>query len=184
MVVAVVVGASLIAIVALVIFLVCHKKKPEAAPATKATGGDLNRMERGMAAAGTAAAAGPTSGEQGKQQGVKLTFLKEDVERFEMQDLLKASAEVLGSGVIGSTYKAALSGGNVMVVKRCKHMNSVSKEDFNEHMRRLGRLNHQNVLPLVAFYYRKEEKLLVAPYAHNLSLAVRLHGIYASFLSH
>ncbi|KAK6152110.1 hypothetical protein DH2020_014745 [Rehmannia glutinosa] len=110
------------------------------------------------------------------KQGVRLTFLREGGERFDMPDLLKASAEVLGSGAFGSTYKAALNSGKVMVVKRFRQMNSVSREEFNEHMRRLGRLNHQNVLPILAFYYRKEEKLLVAEYVENVSLAVQLHG--------
>ncbi|KAA8535865.1 hypothetical protein F0562_030815 [Nyssa sinensis] len=43
-------------------------------------------------------------------------------------------------------------------------------------MRRLGRLRHPNLLPLVAFYYRKEEKLLVSDYVDKVSLAVFLHG--------
>lgn len=93
-----------------------------------------------------------------------------------MASLLKASAEILGSGVFGSTYKAALNDGPVLVVKRFRQMNNVGKEDFYEHMRRLGALNHRNLLPIAAFYYRKEEKLLVADYVENVSLGVHLHG--------
>lgn len=95
-----------------------------------------------------------------------------------MTDLLKASAEILGSGVIGSTYKAALGNGQVMVVKRFRHMNNVNKQEFHEHMGRLGRLNHRNVLPVVGFYYRKEEKLLVTDYVERVSLASHLHGTH------
>lgn len=54
-------------------------------------------------------------------------------------------------------------------------MNNVGREEFHEHMRRLGRLKHQNLLPVVAYYYRKEEKLLVAEYKEPGSLASRLH---------
>ncbi|VAI86000.1 unnamed protein product [Triticum turgidum subsp. durum] len=43
-------------------------------------------------------------------------------------------------------------------------------------MRRLGRLSHPNLLPLVAYYYRKEEKLLMHDYVQNKSLAHLLHG--------
>ncbi|KAK6147485.1 hypothetical protein DH2020_018397 [Rehmannia glutinosa] len=107
---------------------------------------------------------------------VKITFLNEERDKFDMSDLLKASAEILGSGVFGSTYKAALNDGELMVVKRFRYMNNVNKEEFHEHMRRLGRLSHPNVLPVVGFYYRKEEKLLVTDYVEKVSLAVQLHG--------
>ena len=75
-------------------------------------------------------------------ENVKLTFVREDRERFDMQELLKASAEILGSGSFGSSYKAALQNGQVMVVKRFKQMNNLGKEEFQEHMSKLGRLRH------------------------------------------
>ncbi|KAJ6296462.1 hypothetical protein OIU78_024338 [Salix suchowensis] len=111
-----------------------------------------------------------------KGEGPKLSFVRDDRERFDLPDLLKASAEILGSGCFGSSYKAALSSGRMMVVKRFKQMNNVGREDFQEHMRRLGRLKHSNLLPLVAYYYRKEEKLLITDFVEKGSLAVHLHG--------
>ncbi|KAA8522671.1 hypothetical protein F0562_009167 [Nyssa sinensis] len=69
-----------------------------------------------------------------------------------------------------------MTGAPMMVVKRFRYMNNVSREEFQEHVRRLGKLRHPNLLPLVAFYYRKEEKLLVSDYVDNVSLAVYLHG--------
>ncbi|KAL4292153.1 hypothetical protein GQ457_14G018010 [Hibiscus cannabinus] len=108
----------------------------------------------------------------------RLQFVRSERERerFELQDLLRASAEVLGSGSFGSSYKAVISNGRAMVVKRFKHMNNVGKEEFREHMARLGSLSHPNVLSLVAFYYRREEKLLVSDFAPNGSLASHLHS--------
>ncbi|XP_043714547.1 pollen receptor-like kinase 4 [Telopea speciosissima] len=111
-----------------------------------------------------------------KAEHGKLSFVRDDIERFELQDLLRASAEVLGSGSFGSSYKAVLTTGKAMVVKRFRHMNKVGREDFQEHMRRLGRLRHPNLLPLVAYYYRKEEKLLVSDFIGNGSLASLLHS--------
>ncbi|XP_021297074.1 pollen receptor-like kinase 4 [Herrania umbratica] len=106
----------------------------------------------------------------------KLIFLKDDLEAFDLQDLLRASAEVLGSGNFGASYKAGILNGEAVVVKRYKQMNNVGREDFHEHMRRLGRLNHQNLLPLVAYYYRREEKLLISEFMENGSLAGHLHA--------
>ncbi|KAL3623531.1 actin-regulating kinase prk1 [Castilleja foliolosa] len=180
LIVAVLVTLALAALLAVLIIL-HRRKKPStqqtdrAAAGASTSGGeagaqpkdDLNRMERGQ---------GSLSPDMGNKPGVRLTFLRDGGDRFDMSDLLKASAEVLGSGMFGSTYKAALNSGKVMVVKRFRQMSTVSREEFNEHMRRLGRLSQDNVLPIIAFYYRKEEKLLVAEYVENVSLAVQLHG--------
>ncbi|EXC33647.1 Probably inactive leucine-rich repeat receptor-like protein kinase [Morus notabilis] len=105
----------------------------------------------------------------------KLSFLRDDRQRFDLHDLLRASAEILGSGTFGSSYKANILC-DALVVKRYRQMNSLGREEFHEHMRRLGRLNHPNLLPLVAYYYRREEKLLVYDYVENGSLAFHLHG--------
>lgn len=112
--------------------------------------------------------------EKGEQS--KLIFLRQDQLKFDLQDLLRASAEILGSASFGSSYKAVVLDGQAVVVKRYKQMNNVPREEFHEHMRRLGNLNHPNLLPLVAYYYRKEEKLLLSAFVHNCCLASHLHG--------
>ncbi|KAL5823818.1 hypothetical protein ACOSQ4_021718 [Xanthoceras sorbifolium] len=106
----------------------------------------------------------------------KLSFLKDDIERFDLQDMLTSAAEVLGSGTFGASYKTVISSGRNLVVKRYKQMNNVGREFFVEHMRRIGRLQHPNLLSIIAFYYRKEEKLLVTEFVENGSLASHLHG--------
>lgn len=107
----------------------------------------------------------------------KLSFLKDDTEKFDLADLLKASAVILGGGVFGSSYKTIITSKKILVVKRYNQMNNVTKDEFCKHMRRLGKLSHPNLVPLIAFYYRKEEKLFVADYVENISLAVHLHGM-------
>ncbi|PWA41715.1 Leucine-rich repeat-containing N-terminal, type 2 [Artemisia annua] len=106
----------------------------------------------------------------------RLQFVRNDRQRFDLPDLLRASAEVLGGGSFGSSYKAALNDGPAVVVKRFKEMNNVRKEEFYVHLTRLGRFSHPNLLPIVAFYYKKDEKLLITDYAQNGSLASHLHG--------
>ena len=111
-------------------------------------------------------------------EGAKLSFVREDLEKFDLSDLLKASAEILGSGCFGSSYKAAMTGGPVVVVKRFKQMNNVDKDEFQEHMKRIGRLKHPNLLPLVAYFYKKEEKLLITNFVEKGSLVIQLHGTF------
>ncbi|MED6162083.1 hypothetical protein PIB30_066997 [Stylosanthes scabra] len=117
-----------------------------------------------------------------KEENGELKFVREDRRNtFDLQGLLRASAEVLGSGSFGSTYKAMVLNNNsgkeeAMVVKRFRHMNDVGKHEFYEHMRKLGSLSHPNLLPLVAFHYRKQDKFLVYDFGENGSLATHLHG--------
>ncbi|KAL2963147.1 hypothetical protein AAZX31_17G185200 [Glycine max] len=114
----------------------------------------------------------------------ELNFVREEKGGFDLQDLLRASAVVLGSGSFGSTYKAMILNGPTVVVKRFRHMNNnVGKQEFIEHMKRLGSLTHPNLLPLAAFYYRKEDKFLIYDYAENGSLASHLHGRNNSMLT-
>lgn len=114
--------------------------------------------------------------------GGKLHFVRSDRERFELEDLLRASADVLGSGSFGSSYKAMLVSWPAVVVKRFKEMSNMGKEDFHAHMRLLGSLEHPNLLPLVAFYYKKDEKLLITDFAAKGSLASHLHGKFTNFM--
>ncbi|XP_042415510.1 pollen receptor-like kinase 2 [Zingiber officinale] len=106
----------------------------------------------------------------------KLSFLVEGREDFELEDLLRASAEALGNGNLGSSYKAILLSGQTVIVKRFKEMNAMGKEEFEEHLRTLGRLSHPNLLPLLAYCYRKEDKMLITNYNPSGSLAQMLHG--------
>ncbi|XP_039048580.1 pollen receptor-like kinase 2 [Hibiscus syriacus] len=111
-----------------------------------------------------------------KAEAVKLCFLMNDREKFDLTELLKSSAEVLGSGSFGASYKAAIRTEPAMVVKRFQQMNNAGKEEFHDHMKSLGRLRHKNLLPLIAYFYRREEKLLVSDFVPNGSLAAHLHG--------
>ncbi|XP_047326836.1 probable LRR receptor-like serine/threonine-protein kinase At4g31250 [Impatiens glandulifera] len=116
--------------------------------------------------------------EKGDHHG-KLYFVRNETREedvFDLGELLSASAEILGSGSFGSSYKATLFNGRTVVVKRFKQMGNCRKEEFHQYMKKLGRLSHPNLLPLIAFYYRKEEKLLISMFAENGSLASHLHG--------
>ena len=92
-----------------------------------------------------------------KGESGKLYFVRNESVRFDLQDLLRASAEVLGSGSFGSSYKAVLLSGPTMVVKRFRQMNNIGKEEFHDHMRSLGRLSHPNLLPLMDFTIPKKK---------------------------
>ncbi|KAK6914667.1 Leucine-rich repeat-containing N-terminal, plant-type [Dillenia turbinata] len=105
-----------------------------------------------------------------------LVVVNEEKGTFGMQDLMKAAAEVLGNGGLGSAYKALMNNGLYVVVKRMRELNRMGKDGFDAEIRRLGRLQHPNVLPPLAYHYRKDEKLLVYEYMPKGSLLYLLHG--------
>ncbi|KAA8533954.1 hypothetical protein F0562_031471 [Nyssa sinensis] len=96
--------------------------------------------------------------------------------KFDLEDLLRASAEVLGKGSYGTSYKAILDEGTTVVVKRLKEV-GVGKREFEQQMEIVGSVRqHTNVVPLRAYYYSKDEKLLVYDYMPASSLSALLHG--------
>ncbi|WCJ37177.1 Leucine-rich repeat protein kinase family protein [Euphorbia peplus] len=163
--------------------VLCRKKQKERLLRAKSSQIDSNKIiQKPYSVAAESVRGDQESQRSGKatntamMKKTDLSFMRDDIERFDLNDLLRASAEVLGSGTFGSSYKASVNRGKAMVVKRYRHMNNVGREEFHEHMVRLGSLDHPNLSRLVAYYYRKEEKLLVYEFVAHGSLASHLHG--------
>ncbi|KAH1074282.1 hypothetical protein J1N35_026610 [Gossypium stocksii] len=95
---------------------------------------------------------------------------------YSLEDLLKASAETLGRGTMGSTYKAVMESGFIVTVKRLKDARYPRLEEFKRHVDLIGRLRHPNLVPLRAYFQAKEERLLVYDYFPNGSLFSLIHG--------
>ncbi|KAF8716840.1 hypothetical protein HU200_025938 [Digitaria exilis] len=164
------VGGLLLLILILVLLLCIFKRKRHTEPATASS--------KGKAVAGGRAENPKEDYSSGVQEAErnKLVFFEGSSYNFDLEDLLRASAEVLGKGSYGTTYKAVLEDGTTVVVKRLKEV-VVGKKDFEQQMEVIGRVGqHQNVVPLRAYYYSKDEKLLVFDYAPSGSLAAVLHG--------
>ncbi|KAL8137623.1 hypothetical protein V2J09_003624 [Rumex salicifolius] len=96
--------------------------------------------------------------------------------RFELEELLRASAEILGKGATGTAYKATLEDGRVVAVKRMKMEAAPGTGEFERRMEVVGRVRHPNVVEVRAYYFAKEEKLVVLDYMANGSLFWLLHG--------
>ncbi|KAJ0780782.1 putative protein kinase RLK-Pelle-LRR-III family [Helianthus annuus] len=159
-------GTALLLLLIIVIFCCMKKKSSDPSRVTKAkssTGrGDKPREEFG-------------SGVQEPEKN-KLVFFEGCSYNFDLEDLLRASAEVLGKGSFGTAYKAVLEESTTVVVKRLKEV-VVGKKEFEQQMEIVGRVGqHQNVVPLRAYYYSKDEKLLVYDYYSAGSLLTLLHG--------
>ncbi|KAL5545094.1 hypothetical protein UlMin_008878 [Ulmus minor] len=132
-----------------------------------------------VAAAAAAAMAGNGKSEAANNNAAagvkKLVFFGNAARVFDLEDLLRASAEVLGKGTFGTAYKAVLEVGTVVAVKRLKDVTITDKE-FKEKIEGVGAMDHENLVPLRAFYYSRDEKLLVYDYMPMGSLSALLHG--------
>lgn len=154
-------------LLALIIVVCCLKKKDtENGNRLKGKGGRGEKPKEDFG-----------SGVQGAEKN-KLVFFEGCSYNFDLEDLLRASAEVLGKGSYGTTYKAILEEGTTVVVKRLKEV-VVGKREFEQQMEIVERVGqHPNIVPLRAYYYSKDEKLLVYDYMTDGSFSALLHGIY------
>lgn len=101
---------------------------------------------------------------------------------YSLEELLRASAETLGRGEAGSTYKAVMETGFIVTVKRMRCGGGDGHGDaagFGRRAEELGRVRHPNVVALRAYFQAKEERLLVYDYYPNGSLFSLIHGQYS-----
>ncbi|KAI3412874.1 Protein kinase domain-containing protein [Psidium guajava] len=118
---------------------------------------------------------------QGMQVTAKsgtLVFCAGEAQLYSLEQLMRGSAELLGRGTTGTTYKAVLDNGLIVSVKRMDggKMAGTSKEAFERHMESVGGLRHPNLVPLRAYFQAKEERLLIYDHQPNGSLFSLIHG--------
>jgi hypothetical protein len=114
--------------------------------------------------------------------GNRMVFFEAPSLAFDLEDLLRVFAEVLGKGAFGTVYRAVLEDATTVIVKRLKEVNA-GRRDFEQQMELLGRIRHDNVVELCAYYYSKDEKLLVYDYYSRGSVSNMLHGMILADIS-
>jgi hypothetical protein len=119
-----------------------------------------------------------------EEEGQKGKFVVVD-EGFnlELEDLLRASAYVVGKSRSGILYKVVAGRGSgvaastVVAVRRLSEGDATWRfKDFESEVGAIGRVHHPNIVRLRAYYYANDEKLLVTDYIRNGSLYTALHG--------
>ncbi|CAL9097784.1 unnamed protein product [Musa textilis] len=158
------------------VFLVFLIKKRAAGTSKQstATGGAA-----AAAGAGRDEKPGPAAGtetEAGGDTGGKLVHFDGPL-AFTADDLLCATAEIMGKSTYGTVYKATLEDGSQVAVKRLREKIAKSQKEFEAEVNVLGKIRHQNLLALRAYYLGpKGEKLLVFDFMPKGSLAAFLHA--------
>ncbi|KAJ0724264.1 putative protein kinase RLK-Pelle-LRR-III family [Helianthus annuus] len=173
---AIAVGSALILAIILLIVLLCCRNKRKTAQQSKQVSKPVQPggYRTGADVGTTSSSKDDVTGASAESGRNKLVFF-ENIYGFDLEDLLRASAEVLGKGSVGTSYKAVLEEGTTVVVKRLKDV-TVTKKEFEVQMEVLGKVKNENVVELRAYYYSKDEKLLVYDYLPAGSLSALLHG--------
>ncbi|CAN4079701.1 unnamed protein product [Withania somnifera] len=107
-----------------------------------------------------------------------LIFCSGETELYTLEQLMRASAELLGRGTIGITYKALMTSQLIVSVKRldaCK-TSITSAEAFEQHMEEVGMLRHPNLVAVRAYFQAKQERLVIYDYQPNGCLFNLIHG--------
>ncbi|GLJ16336.1 hypothetical protein SUGI_0276320 [Cryptomeria japonica] len=117
----------------------------------------------------------PRDNHSGNVSG-NLVFCGGETQIYSLEDLLKATAVILGRGCLGSTYKVVMDSRLTVAVKRVKKCNTMSRSEQEKHMYMLGNLRHPNLVSLRAYFRAKDESLLVYDYYPNGNLFSLIHG--------
>ncbi|CAN8251405.1 unnamed protein product [Cochlearia groenlandica] len=101
---------------------------------------------------------------------------------YTLEQLMRASAELLGRGSVGITYKAVLDNQLIVTVKRLDSAKTAvtSEESFENHMEIVGGLGHSNLVPIRAYFQSNGERLIIFDYQPNGSLFNLIHGSKSS----
>ncbi|KAI0524503.1 hypothetical protein KFK09_003874 [Dendrobium nobile] len=96
---------------------------------------------------------------------------------FELDELLRASAYVLGKGGMGGiVYKVVLGNGVPVAVRRLGEGGGQRYKEFAAEAQAISKARHPNLVRLRAFYWAQDEKLLISDYISNGNLAAALRG--------
>ncbi|XP_010511585.1 PREDICTED: probable inactive leucine-rich repeat receptor-like protein kinase At1g66830 [Camelina sativa] len=105
-------------------------------------------------------------------------FIPMDPEiEFDLDQLLKASAFLLGKSRIGLVYKVVLENGLMLAVRRLEDKGCwLRLKEFLADVEAMAKLKHPNILNLKACCWSPEEKLLIYDYIPNGDLGSAIQG--------
>ncbi|CAN1152442.1 Receptor protein kinase-like protein ZAR1 [Linum perenne] len=114
-------------------------------------------------------------GDGGGSEGGELVAIDKGFS-FELDELLRASAYVLGKSGLGIVYKVVLGNGIPVAVRRLGEGGEQRYKEFVAEVQAIGKVKHPNVVKLRAYYWAPDEKLLISDFVANGNLATALRG--------
>ncbi|CAN6168478.1 unnamed protein product, partial [Urochloa humidicola] len=84
---------------------------------------------------------------------------------------------LIGEGGFGAVYRGILPQGQEVAVKVRSSSSTQGTREFNNELRLLSAVRHENLVPLIGYCCEKDQQILVYPFMSNGSLQDRLYGI-------
>lgn len=148
-----------------------------------ATSRDEEKESSTKEKSGAVTLAGTEERRAGGEEG-ELFVAVDDGFGMELEELLRASAYVVGKSRGGIVYRVVPVRGTAVAVRRlsepddgdCAESGWRRRRAFEAEAAAIGRACHPNVARLRAYYYAPDEKLLIYDYLGNGSLHSALHG--------
>ncbi|XWS31317.1 hypothetical protein CRYUN_Cryun23aG0066300 [Craigia yunnanensis] len=112
----------------------------------------------------------------GGGSGESKLILFEGGEHLTLEDVLNATGQVMEKTNYGTVYKAKLADGGNIALRLLREGSCKERSSCLPVIKQLGKVRHENLVPLRAFYQGKRgEKLLIYDYLPNRSLHDFLH---------
>ncbi|CAI0424087.1 unnamed protein product [Linum tenue] len=174
---ALIIGASVVAsLLLLCCCLLCCLMRKGSSGSKQKNGKVTARGALGKTEKKASAVSGQPDVESGREMGGKLVHFDGPF-IFTADDLLCATAEIMGKSTYGTAYKATLEDGNQVAVKRLREKTTKAQREFEIEAAAIGKIRHPNLAALRAYYIGpKGEKLLVFDYMPRGSLSAFLHA--------
>ncbi|CAA7018401.1 unnamed protein product [Microthlaspi erraticum] len=121
----------------------------------------------------------PDDNPRPRQTSVKLDgnlYIFDSSLTLSAEELSRAPAEAIGRSCHGTLYRAVLSSGSVLAVKWLREGTAKGKKEFARELKKLGNINHPNLVSLQAYYWgpKEHEKLIISRYIDAPCLAFYL----------
>lgn len=108
-------------------------------------------------------------------------------EHLTLEDVLNATGQVMEKTSYGTVYKAKLSDGGTIALRLLREGSCKDRSSCLPLVKQLGKIRHENLIPLRAFYQGKRgEKLLIYDYLPQRTIHDLLHGmfVFSAFTLH
>lgn len=116
--------------------------------------------------------------ENGGNGGEGKLILFQGGEHLTLDDVLNATGQVTEKTTYGTVYKAKLADGGTIALRLLREGSCKDRSSCLPEIKQLGKIRHENLIPLRAFYQGKRgEKLLIYDYLPNKNLYDLLHGM-------
>ncbi|GKD72925.1 leucine-rich repeat receptor protein kinase MSP1-like protein [Tanacetum coccineum] len=169
-----VLGASFVFAVLFVALIILRMLKQEAIILERGKGKIAKATE-------TNSMYGLLSKRQKEPLSINVATFEQSLLRLNPEDILTATENfsktyIIGDGGFGTVYKALLPEGKTVAVKRLHRGRMHGEREFLAEMETIGKVKHENLVPLMGYCVFSDERFLIYDYMANGSLDVWLRN--------